>query len=396
MIDARPLTARPSGVGNYIGGLLRGMRSVAAGDEFILCHHEPRGIAEGCAPANAEILRSPFSHESHPWGDVWRDVFLPRRLRRLGVELFHGPAFALPHDHRDFASVVTIHDLVAFRHAETMPRGFAVYLRAQIRAALRRADRVIVPTAAVRDEIAEMAPDAAARVRVVPHGVEPRFAAPAPLIPPDSPTCEPEAPHEDAGSPHAILARHGIRRPFVLCLGNVEPRKNLVRAIQAFGLARTLTGRRDDLAVSLVVCGERGPRAGAIFAEAERIPAVERPLFAGYVSDAEMPAILASAAVLLFPSLYEGFGLPILEAMACGVPVVTSDRGAMREVAGGAALLVDPLDVDAIAGALARALADADLAARLAALGRERAARFTWEQTAQATRAVYREAVGSA
>jgi glycosyltransferase involved in cell wall biosynthesis len=373
-IDIRPLSPRRSGVGYYIRNLLRAIGDAETGDRLLLWHHSPQSLERGTVPAHAEVVRAPFSHESHPLGDLWRDVALPRAIRRRGADVFHGPAFALPRDRRGFACVVTIHDLAAFRHPETLPRRYGIYLRAQVRAAIARADRIIAISRAEGDELRALAGGACDRVRVVHHGVEPRFR-----------------PIADARAADATLARLGIARPYALHLGNIEPRKNLAGAFRAFERFRARTRAPH----ALVVAGASGWLETGIHDAARRMPPEARPIFTGYVAEADVPAVVGSASMFLFPSLYEGFGLPILEAMACGVPVVTSDRGAMREVAGSAALLADPLDPEAIAAQMARLVEEPGLAERLAALGRERAALFRWETTARETLAVYREAAGA-
>jgi glycosyltransferase involved in cell wall biosynthesis len=374
-IDVRPLSRNRSGVGYYIRNLLRGFSSVAREERFHLFHHAPEALGPGDLPESAAVVRSPFSHESHPLGDLWRDYWLPRSLRRLGIDVFHGPAFMIPRAAHGLATVVTIHDLVAFLHPKTVPWRYSLYMRAQIRAALSRADRIIAISRAEAQELVETAGAPPERIRVVYHGVEPRFRPPA-------------GPEEAA----PVLARYGIERPFLFHLGNIEPRKNLVSVFRAY--ERVLD--RADGGVSLVVAGAEGWLCRETLEEARRLTGRRAPIFTGYVPEGDVPALLGAASVFVFPSLYEGFGLPILEAMACGVPVVTSDRGAMREIAGGAASLVEPEDPDAIAQAILGILEDRAAAARLAAAGRAHAAGFTWERTAAETLGVYREAVATA
>src|SRR5262245_643771 len=370
-IDVRPLSRYRSGVGYYIRNLLSAFSRVADGERFFLFHHDPRSLDDTPLPKSASIVRSPFSHESHPLGDLWRDYLLPRPLRRLGIDVFHGPAFVIPRTKRGFASVVTIHDLVAFLHPATVPWRYSLYMRGQIREAVRRADRIIAISEAERDELIETTGARADKIRVIYHGVEPRFRPP-----------------RDPEETEPLLARYGITRPFLFHLGNIEPRKNLHSVFRAFEMIRRKTDRR----LSLVIGGETGWLYKGILEEARRCDAGPPPIFTGYLAEEDAAVSLGAASVFVFPSLYEGFGMPILEAMACGVPVVTSDRGAMREVAGGAALLVEPESPEAIAGAIVSILEDPALAGRLSAMGRERAAGFTWERAAAQTLALYREA----
>jgi glycosyltransferase involved in cell wall biosynthesis len=343
-----------------------------AGAEFHLIHHQPAVVAPLAERLSSAVFAAPFSHESHPWGDLWRDVVLPRTLARQGIDVFHGPAFIVPRDTRRFRAVVTIHDLVAFRHSRTVPWHYSAYMRKQIRSSIKRAARIIAISASQRDELLEHTGARPERVRVVHHGVEARFA---PLA------------HPDVAAP--VLRRLGIDRPYALFIGNIEPRKNLRRVLAAW--ERVAAATSGELA--LVVAGARGWLYRGILRDAARLNGASRPIFAGYVPHEDVPALLAAARALVFPSLYEGFGMPILEAMACGVPVVTSDRGAMREVAGGAAQLVNPLDVDAIATGILRVVQDPEFAKAKSLAGRARAAEFTWQRCAEKTLAVYEEAM---
>jgi glycosyltransferase involved in cell wall biosynthesis len=186
-----------------------------------------------------------------------------------------------------------------------------------------------------------------------------------------------------------VIRRYGIRRPYCLFVGNLEPRKNLPRLIEAFGLLRRHGLAPADLP-QLVLAGTRGWLSSGIFRAAAG-QGLEAPdiVFTGYVPPADLPALYAGAACFVFPSLYEGFGLPVLEAMACGTPVVASTASSLPEVAGDAALLVDPHDVEGLAGALRRLWGDAELRADLRERGLQRATLYSWERTARLTLDVY-------
>ena len=178
---------------------------------------------------------------------------------------------------------------------------------------------------------------------------------------------------------------------FVLHLGTLEPRKNLARLVEAFARARQQLPECDDL--KLVLAGGKGWDYDDIFATVERLGLQEHVLFPGYVADADLPWFYRAATVFAYPSLLEGFGLPVLEAMACGTPVITSAVSSLPEVAGDAALLVDPMSVDALADALVRVLSDAALAGKMRRKGLLQAGRFSWQRTAAETVAVYRAAL---
>jgi glycosyltransferase involved in cell wall biosynthesis len=372
-VDARPITRTPSGVGHTIRNSLRATRATT--DEFLILHHEPELLAEDAFPRASRVVRARFSPESHPMGDLWYELALPRLLRRERVDVFHGEAFAIPRDHRGFATVVTIPDVAAFTAPETIPWRFRLLLQMHTRHALARATRILTISRAVEEELVRLEPRAAGRIRIVYSGVDARFR-----------------PLDDFERVRPLLSRLGIDRPYALFIGNIEPRKNLLGVLRAYERIANETGGE----VALVIVGAKGWLYNAIFEKAESLRGSARPILTGYLTDDEVADVLAAARVLLFPSLYEGFGLPIVEAMRCRVPVVTSDRGAMREIAGDAALLVDPLDDAAIAAAALRILSDAALAERLAARGQAHAAPFTWERAAAQTLDIYREAAALA
>jgi glycosyltransferase involved in cell wall biosynthesis len=233
---------------------------------------------------------------------------------------------------------MTVHDLAILRAPQAFPRWHRLYGRAGLTRVLRAADAIVAVSAFTRAETVELAGVPAERIRVVPHGVDAVFT-------------------EDG------RAADGA---YVLAVATLEPRKNLARAVEAARVA----------GVELRVVGARG--WGGIEVEG----------WVGEIPDSELAALYRGARCVVYPSLYEGFGLPVLEAMACGTPVVTSVGTAMEEIAGGAAVLVDPLDVDAIASGIQLATERRD---ELVALGRERASMFTWQRAADAVVEIWRE-----
>jgi len=263
--------------------------------------------------------------------------------------------------------VVTVHDLAFERYPEAFPSTWLRLYRAGVRAAARRADAIITPSRATADDLAAHAKVDPSKVHVVP------LAAGVPS------TQEPA---------EGVLERLGIRAPFILCPSTIEPRKNQSRLIRAYRKVAV------DLPHALVLAGPNGWKHDDVDAEiaAGGPGTVART---GRLDDHEIDALYRAADVVAYPSLYEGFGLPVIEAMARGVPVVASTTPAVAETAGDAAMLVDPLDVDALAVALERVLIDEPLAHDLRAMGLERAASFSWEATARGTLAVYRTVTGA-
>jgi len=303
---------------------------------------------------------------------------IPRgTVKRLAVDSFLGPMCVFhsinvtPLPQRQGKRVVTVQDLTCLLFPELHPWDRRMFFHLSIRRAARLADAIIVPSAATAQDLAARFPLTAAKIRVVPHAPNERFA---PLPPED-------------GLP--VLTRHGLaHRDYLLFVGNVEPRKNLVALIDAYGRMRKVIPRAPRLAIA----GGAGWKNHAIH-EAARTSAVAADIrFLGHVADADLPLLMNGAAAFVYPSLYEGFGLPPLEAMACGTPVITSNRSSLPEVVGDAALVVDPDDRGALADAMARVVSDAALREDLRARGLARARGYTWDETARRTIAVYEEA----
>jgi glycosyltransferase involved in cell wall biosynthesis len=269
------------------------------------------------------------------------------------------------------ATVVTIHDL-GYRF---FPSAHGARRRLELdlttRFSCRAARRIIAPSQATRRDLEREYGIAGERIRVIAHGVD-----------------EEMRPVRDPARLAEVRARYGIRSDYLLYLGTLQPRKNVGRLVDAFLRCRQRAGR--DL--TLVLAGQPGWLLQAVDAHvagAEARGAVVRP---GYVAREDLPALYSGALAFVFPSLYEGFGLPVLEAMACGAPVLASSTSSLPEVVGDAGMLVSPLDTGALAAALERLVADADLRSDLAERGLARARQFTWERCGRRTLDVIREA----
>jgi glycosyltransferase involved in cell wall biosynthesis len=349
--------AQPGGIVRYVSSLLGRIVSRHPEHDYVLYAHRPLDpkrlgvdapVRAGCGvPATA-----------------WIPLALPLLLARDRPDVFWGPRhfmpLALP---RRTAAVVTLHDLTFLRYPRTMRRLRAPIARALVPRGLRRARRIITDAQSVRDELRALPGLAGAKIEVVPLGVGPEFR---PAV---------------AAEVAEVRARYGLERPYVLAVGALEPRKNLATLVAAHRRLREASGWTGDL----VLAGGDAWRLGRDeLAGARRL---------GFVPDADLPALYTAAELLACPSLYEGFGLPVVEAMACGAPVVCADIPVFREVAGEAAVLVPPTDVAALAGAIGRVLGDPALRRELAGRGRERARGFDWDVAADRTLAVL-EAAG--
>ncbi len=368
-LDVSAAVHRRAGLGRYAESLTRAL---------VAAHPERYGLF-----ANRERGAAPLAGLEHlPQRTValgykpWRMLVWIGQLARVGFdrllpdgELFHATEHLLL-PLRAIPTVLTVHDLI-FRHLPEHHKPLnRWYLNATMPLYCRRAGQIITVSACTRrDLIAAYGVDAA-KVTVVHEAADPRF--------------RPQTEQAVA----AVRARYGLPARYLLSVGTIEPRKNLTRLLAAF---EALHG--EGLSDGWVIVGRRGWLCADFFARLEASPARQAVILPGYVADDDLPAIYAGAQALALPSLYEGFGLPILEAMACATPVAAADRASLPEIGGAAALYFDPTSTEAITETLRQLLRDRDLRASLRARGLEQAARFSWQRAARETEAVYRKAL---
>lgn len=297
-------------------------------------------------------------------GHAWEQSVLPRKL---ASKLLFSPSNSGPLEVRN--QVVTIHDMVYFDHPETLNRNFVAWYRFMLPRLARRVRRVITVSSFVKRRIVEQVEIPSEKIVVIPNGVSSRFSPKA------------------VSGRDAAIAQMGIPSThYILALGSIEPRKNLSRLLRAWeGIQSSLP---DDL--WLVVAGARGNSGIFKTVDAGKLP--PRVFLTGHVSDETLPSLVAGAVAMAYPSLYEGFGLPALEAMASGVPVLAGDCPAIREVVDGAGIFVDPMDEASIADGLLRLVNDDAVRNTLRTKGLERATQFSWDVTAQRTWDVLQEA----
>jgi len=370
-IDASWAEWAPSGTATYTRNLVRALLAMDRPEEFVIyvydeAHYERLVQGIPVRGARCRAVRAPLTN--------LRNQLLAYYLRRDGVDVFHSPAFFLPYLWRG-RSVVTVHDVNFLRLGkEWWRRGTRLkYLGFRLQTGLcaRLATEVVTISNYVAQDIVQHLHVPARRVHTVYHGVE-------------------VAPLPDAAHQEAVLRRYGLE-DYILTLGSLRPHKNLARAIEAFARLRRQLGERAAGLQLALVGAPAGDYGDAVLKPLVRTLGLERyVVFTGPVADGDLPALYAGARVLFFPSFAEGFGLPVVEAMAYGCPVVAADATSLPEVAGGAALLVPPEDVAGFAQALADVLQSAELRADLVCRGRQRAAQFTWQRAAMETLAIYR------
>lgn len=371
-LDGIPLTALKTGVGHYTFELACALARVAPESKFEVVYPSnlPSEITAQAAslsiPANLEIKKVRVG----PVGRYWWSTGLPRYIRRSGIELFHGTNYDVP-PWRQCPTVLTIHDLSLLIHPETHEKRRVSRARRRLPLMAKAANAVIVPTESVRGEVCKHLGLSAEKVFAVPEAARACFA---PM----------EVEHSED-----VRRRLGIGNDFLLTVGTIEPRKNLQTLVNAF---EEVTGGQSQPTLQLVIAGSRGWLSEPFFNALEKSPMRKRIIVTEYLNDDELRALYSSCQAFVYPSIYEGFGLPPLEAMACGAPVITSHIPALEETTGGAAILIEPTNVQELAGAIVDLLESDDLRSRFSTLGRSRAAEFTWEHTARLTLEVYEEA----
>jgi glycosyltransferase involved in cell wall biosynthesis len=372
-IDAsRAVAGQRTGTETYSLNLIRALVGLGSAHRFRLYTNGPAHV-----PGISEMPGT--SIHSIPFPRLWTHLRLSAEMLTRPPDLLFVPAHVLPlvHPRR---SVVTVHDLGYLRYPAAHRPADRRYLDWSTRWNARQATLVLADSQATKDDLARAYGVEPGKIQVVYLGRD-----------------EALGPVRDANALAAVRERYGIAGRYLLYVGTLQPRKNLARVIEAFarltGDPSAGSGQAAALAdVQLVLAGKRGWLYDDLFAQVARLGLAGRVLFPGYIPDADLPALLSASLAFVFPSLYEGFGIPVLEAGACGVPVITSNTSSLPEVAGDAALLVDPHDVDAIADAMVRLVTDADLRAELTRRGQENIKRFSWEKCARETLAVLVEA----
>ncbi len=363
-LDAIPLVAAKTGIGHYTEAISTWLARTHADHQYELfspfdfpfdSHSQPANLTKRLIP-----VRSIFRK--------WWLIGLPTLLQISPLDVFHGTNYCIPL-WAPCPTVVTIHDLSLFTHSTTHESANVVRGRRRIPLMARRASMIIAPSEWTSAEISSRLGIRRERIRVI-HEAARESMRPLPRA-----ECQ------------MVLDKHGIEGPYLLYVGTIEPRKNLLTLVRAY--EELLRATRHE--VRLVLCGGRGWLDDEVFKMVHDLHLTDMVRFTGYVEDDDLPALYSQAEVFVYPSLYEGFGLPPLEAMACGTCVVTSDSSSLPEVVGPAGVTVSARDWRALAAEMAGLLDDADKRAHFREAGLERARLFSWERAAHETQSVYDE-----
>ncbi len=356
-IDCRTVTSPKTGDRTYALNLIRALTKVDQESDYLLYTTEPTDLTR-LPRATPIVLPS-----SPRW--AWTPFAFPRDLKRRKAVVAHVQYIIPPS--APCPVITTIHD-ISFKVAPALfPLKHRLLLNALIPFSARRAAAVITGSEATKRDLIQHYRLPPEKIFITPYAADRMFR-----------------PINRKEAQAAVKERLGIPVPYLLAVGVIQPRKNLPRLVRAYNRIASHVEQR------LVIVGKEGWEQGPLKEAVAGSPAGKEPIFTGYVDDDLLPALYSGADLFAFPSLYEGFGLPVLEAMACGTAVLTSNVSSLPEVAGDAAMLVDPHDESALAEALKRLLTDSGERDRVAALGPDQAAKFDWLRTARATEEVYR------
>ncbi len=379
-IDYTSAARQRAGIGRYTRELVSALLALDDRHDYTIF------AATGALPearwlAEVERLRTIHSRQlairtvpiSDDWmARLWHRLRLPVPIELITghLDAFYSPDFTLPPTRRGTRTLLTVHDLSFLRHPDTFVPTLRRYLAHVVPRSIEHADIVLADSVHTRSDLVSLLAVPGEKVEVIYPGVDARFR-------PDSATATDRAQHSHNALADDLRSCYDVDdTPYVLSVGTLQPRKNYVRLIEAFG--RTRRRLRGDL--QLLIAGSRGWLCEDVFSEADRH---EHVRLLGFVEDEHLPDLYRGAALFALPSLYEGFGLPALEAMACGTPVVCSNTSSLPEVTGDAALLVDPWDVEALGVAMERALTDPELRRGMIDRGLQRASRFAWPRAAR-------------
>jgi len=364
-IDARMGHTRV-GVGTYVRGLLNGLAKIdKKNDYYIIVNRDKK---ENFIPTQDNFHRvfTSVTYSNYLKRDFWEQFYLPLRLYKHKIDVYHGPCYSLP-VFTKAKMIVTMFDMISFSSNWHKPISRS-RVQSLIKISGRRADKIITCSKNSKKDIIRILRMPGDKIKVIYIGVDDEYK----LI-------------NNKKKLKFIKIKYGINEKFILHVGSLNPRKNIIRLIEAYSKLPVNILKKHKL----VIVGGKGWKSDEIFSKVKQLKIENNIIFTGFVDDNELPLLMNAAILLVFPSLYEGFGIPPLEAMACGVPVIASNTSSIPEVVGSAALLFNPYIVEEITTSLYRTLTDKRLRNELIQKGFERVKFFSWESTARQTLEIY-------
>ncbi len=361
-IDARPAADAKAGISRFVLELIKAMRKIDSENTYIYYTDKKIALLNSLNSRKAWA-----STENHIIGDIWEQIKLPIDLYGEKVDIYHGTTGRLPRLRMRTKYVVTIHDLNPLKFSNSNTHTYNCYMSILLKQSVNVADKVIAISNTTKNDIMELLHIPEEKIKVIYQGVD-KYWKPVNSV-----------------SQLAIRKKYNISTPYILAVGNLEPKKNFPRLFSAFSIIKD----NKKIKEQLVVVGPEGWSTKSISDSARKLsPDI---IFTGYISDYELQILYSGAELFVFPSLYEGFGLPLLEAMACEVPVIASNSLAIPEIAGDAALFFDPTNIEEIAETIEKVISNEELRKELIQKGINRVKQFSWEKTAKETLNLYKE-----
>lgn len=367
-IDLTSTPKNKTGIGRYLYNLVHALQQVDQRNEYYLfiqnddiTGFEITAKNFHCVPVNSNFLRKTYIRI------LWEQVFFPLRLKKLGIELLHSPYFTMPYLH-SVKTVVTFHDMTYFIFPEVHTPLKREMFKMYVKLSARSADGILAISNNTAEDIFKYCTPRNKKICVSPLGVDWRF-------------------YEEHKVDRNLLESYGISGEYFFYVGTIEPRKNILRLIKAYALLDDNIKKK----YKLVIAGKKGWMYDDIFKYIEANGLTGYVHFTGFVRDEDLPVLYKGAKIFLYVSIYEGFGIPVIEGMACGVPTITSDSSSMKEIAGDAAIKIDPYKECEIRDAIMKLLEDENLYKSLKIEGRKRAEVYNWRQCAIKTVEAYEE-----
>jgi len=369
-IDARMGDTR-GGIGVYIRELISHLADVDKKNQYFVIVNKHGDGSFIPSADNFTILVSSITRKHYFIKDLWNLFFLPFLLKANNIDIYFNPRYVLPIFKGNIKMVVTMHDMIAILYPEIWPGISGFRIRNYIKYSSQRADIIITISSWAKKDIVRILNVPKDKVKVIYCGINKKLFKSIP----------------DLSLQRLVKRKYGIRKKFILTVGPLGTRKNHDRLIDAYSILPEYI--REDY--QLIVTGEKKGTYNNLLTKASKTCLANDIVFTGFVPEKEMPMVINAASLFVFPSLYEGFGIPLLEAMACGTPILASNVSSIPEVVGGAALLFDPYNINEMANAIDRAVTDKDLRQKLVQRGFERIKKYSWENTAKEILGVFDE-----
>ena len=367
-IDVRTLNKPISGIGYYVQSLIAGLNKYESPYEYFFLSNEQDTLNEIAKNPKFRYMKNTFSHENHLLGDLWEQTILPLRLSARGISIFHGPSYLIPALKKGFKTIATIHDIAFLLYPHLEPLKFRVYLRYMIKTIAKSSDLIITVSENTKSDLINVLKVPEKKIRVIPLAVNERY-------------------YKLEQKNDEIIKKFNINKKYLLFVGDLHPRKNIPKLFEAFSSLPDKIKKE----YQIVVVGARKWSFEKVEKSLIKHHLTTKVVFTGYLNEDDILQLYNSADIFVFPSLYEGFGLPVLEAMSCGLPVIASKVSSIPEIAGNAAILIDPNNSEELAAAIIALVDNSGLRQEKIEAGFKQANLFSIKKMTEETVKVYKE-----